>query len=226
MQFNTRWTGRVKFRPSFILILAHTQTLLAFAVSRRPSIPSIAPPFLSLSVWLGGAKRLALDSCHPCIHSFAMYWAPTMCQHCVTLSICKRESDRLPCSCVTQSPRQGEGVLGDSALFSKCIVALCDNQPLASFLACVTLCNHLIYLFILSLCSSDPGDYELHKGRDLIYLTHVPSVHRILLGTWHTGAQCVFLIRVFKEGEAEAPIHSPPDAKSRLIRKDSDAGKH
>ena len=62
VQFNTRWTSRLKFRPSFILILAHTQTLLAFAVSRRPSIPSIAPPFFSLSVWLGGAKRLAVDS--------------------------------------------------------------------------------------------------------------------------------------------------------------------
>ena len=32
---------------------------------------------------------------------------------------------------------------------------------------------------------------------------------------------CIFIGRT----EAEAPIFSPPDAKSRLIRKDSDAGK-
>ena len=98
-----------------------------------------------------------------------------MYQPCVTLSIYKRELDTLACSCVTHSPGQGEGVLGDSILFSKCIVALCDNQPLASFLAYVTLSNHLIYFFILPLCSSDPGDCELHKGRDLICLTHVPG---------------------------------------------------
>ena len=186
VQFNTRWTGRVK--PSFIFILARTQTLLAFAGCRRPSIPSIAPPFLSLSVWLGGAKRLALDSLVIRVFIHLTGTEHLLCASTVTLSICKRESDRLTCSCVTQSPRQGEGVLGDSALFSKRIVALCDNQPLASFLSCVTLCNHLIYLFILSLCSSDPGDCELHKGRDLIYLIHVPNIHGILLGTWHTGA--------------------------------------
>ena len=49
VQFNTRWTGRVKFPPSFIHILAHTQTLPAFEGFRRPSIPSTAPLFLFLS---------------------------------------------------------------------------------------------------------------------------------------------------------------------------------
>ena len=35
-----------------------------------------------------------------------------------------------------------------------------------------------------------------------------------------------FIGRTDAETEAEAPILSPPDAKSRLIGKDPDAGKH
>ena len=39
-----------------------------------------------------------------------------------------------------------------------------------------------------------------------VLLMCLARVHGILLGTWHIGAQYVFLIRVFKDGEAEAPI--------------------
>lgn len=72
------------------------------------------------------------------------------------------------CPCVAHSSGQGECVQGgrQTALcLANIWLQLVIKSPFASFLECVTLCNHLIYSFILFICRSDPGDCELRKGK-------------------------------------------------------------